>query len=527
MGEWTWMNGDSTINSFGHFGTQGVFHQLNSPPAFYEACEWTDKEGNFWLFGGVSPLYEYGDLWKFNPDINQWAWINGTGLPAQPPVYGTQGIPSPTNSPGSRGWGVPTWVDTSGNLWLFGGYAGDCFADLWKYDIATNEWAWMKGPANFSTLHHYGTMGVADPANFPWRKTETNITWTDNNNNLWVFGGGIGGSSFNNDLWKYNIGTNEWAWMKGDTLFNQQSVYGIKGVSDSANKPSARCCYAKWKDSDGNFYFFGGNDGNGNPSLNASFNDLWRYSLNTNEWTWISGDSTVNDSISNSTQCISTTDDPPPARFENRACWTIGCDLENFIFYGGIHRSFGNACYGDLWDYNYVTNEWTLMDGSYIPNQFPSYGIKTVSSPLNHPGSRLGAIGWKDKKCNLWLFGGGGSLGKLNDLWRFAPDTACPHFCNLCKPAVGIIEVPISQINLLVFPNPANSYLDISCELFSKQNIELCIYNLLGEEIFSSKEEPTQGKYGRKINIQRLSDGVYFLLLKTNGEIVAKKFVKQ
>src|ERR1017187_7833913 len=110
-GEWTWMNGDSTCCSIGHFGTQGVFDALNTPPALYEACEWTDKDGNFWLFGGVYNFNEFGDLWEFKPTINQWAWIKGPGIPLQNGIYGVQGIPSPTNNPGARGWGVPTFVD--------------------------------------------------------------------------------------------------------------------------------------------------------------------------------------------------------------------------------------------------------------------------------------------------------------------------------------------------------------------------------------------------------------------------------
>src|ERR1700722_14313137 len=89
MGEWTWMNGDSTTNSLGHYGTQGVFDSLNTPPGLYEACEWTDKQGNFWMFGGESNSGSInGDLWEFKPVINQWAWIKGPGLINQSGVYG-------------------------------------------------------------------------------------------------------------------------------------------------------------------------------------------------------------------------------------------------------------------------------------------------------------------------------------------------------------------------------------------------------------------------------------------------------
>ena len=68
----------------GYFGTQGIFDPLNSPPGLYEACEWTDLNGNFWLYGGDGTLGRYSDLWQFNPLINQWAWIKGPGIINQP-----------------------------------------------------------------------------------------------------------------------------------------------------------------------------------------------------------------------------------------------------------------------------------------------------------------------------------------------------------------------------------------------------------------------------------------------------------
>src|ERR1017187_1138869 len=38
---------------------------------------------------------------------------------------------------------------------------GGIFADLWRYDISTNEWTWMKGPAGPTTNPGtYGTQGI-------------------------------------------------------------------------------------------------------------------------------------------------------------------------------------------------------------------------------------------------------------------------------------------------------------------------------------------------------------------------------
>src|SRR5438045_1742714 len=82
-GQWTWVSGVSFTNNTGTFGTRGVPNVNNSPPSLYEACEWKDHAGNFWLFGGL--FYNglsstAGDLWRYNPLTNEWTWMTGTSV---------------------------------------------------------------------------------------------------------------------------------------------------------------------------------------------------------------------------------------------------------------------------------------------------------------------------------------------------------------------------------------------------------------------------------------------------------------
>jgi hypothetical protein len=58
------------------------------------------------------------DLWKFN-GVN-WIWISGSNSINQNGNYGTKGIASSTNIPGAR-YDAVSWIDSSNNLWLFGG----------------------------------------------------------------------------------------------------------------------------------------------------------------------------------------------------------------------------------------------------------------------------------------------------------------------------------------------------------------------------------------------------------------------
>ena len=90
-GEWTWMKGDSVTGVPGVFGTKGVPASSNTPPAIYEAGEWTDLQGNFWVYGGLNSSFgNQGDLWKYDVSLNMWTWVNGPGTVGSPAVYGVK-----------------------------------------------------------------------------------------------------------------------------------------------------------------------------------------------------------------------------------------------------------------------------------------------------------------------------------------------------------------------------------------------------------------------------------------------------
>jgi hypothetical protein len=116
----------------GVYGTLGTPAAGNIPSGRYGASSWKDSSGNFWLYGGG-----HDDLWEFYPSTNEWAWMGGSpsGLYFSY-AYGTLGMPTPGNNPGSRA-GASSWIDSSGNFWLFGGEGGDSrFVynnDLWEY----------------------------------------------------------------------------------------------------------------------------------------------------------------------------------------------------------------------------------------------------------------------------------------------------------------------------------------------------------------------------------------------------------
>ena len=365
------------------------------------------------------------------PQSFNWSWVHGDSAVNKFGIYGSKGLPAPQNKPGARNRSN-NWKDMAGNLWMFGG--GGCATknsgylnDLWKYSPVTNQWAWIHGDSTPNKKSYYGTIGVAAAGNKPGARKNC-VTWRDASDNLWLFGGyGYSAGTIVgnlNDLWKYNTTTNQWTWIKGDTITNVAGLYGNKGISSPTRKPGARQLSTGWTDNQGNLWLFGGLGYDENGVL-GDMNDLWKYTPATNKWTWIKGDSTVNKTgiyglrgSINPTNC-------PGARAAS-VSWQDGAG--NFFLLGGYGYDDLNLGYlSDLWKYNTNTNQWSWINGNNKINIRPSYGARGVPSPGNSPGARDFSLATNDAGGQIWLFGGFGypsnGFGYLNDLWRYDNDS--------------------------------------------------------------------------------------------------------
>ncbi len=261
-GTWTWVKGANTLNAPGIIGTKGVPNATNNPEGRYQAANWIDLNGNFWIFGGGidSTNLERNDLWKFNPTTREWTWVNGPLTFRGAGIYGVQGIPSPANIPGARGWGVTSWTDKQGRLWLHGGLGVDVVGDfgllddLWMYDISSNQWTWMQGSKTGGAIANYGSLQVAYTSNTPGGIQECNTAWVKSDGTLWTFGGWDKYSKPKNDMWRFDIATNNWTWMNGTG--NTSGNYGTLNVEAPTNIPPARGSYTRWQDANDNFYIW-------------------------------------------------------------------------------------------------------------------------------------------------------------------------------------------------------------------------------------------------------------------------------
>jgi hypothetical protein len=478
IGGWTWMSGSNTVGNTdaaaGVYGTQGTAASTNTPGGRQDAAGWRDGGNGFlshlWLFGGFSwdstgkPTY-LNDLWKFDPMLGangEWAWMAGSSSADDPGLYGAVGVTYPDGGsfPGGR-YGGASWIDASGDLWLFGGWGLDsgsgygALNDMWKFDptLGVNgEWTWMGGSKTLSSGESgvYGMLGSAASTNIPGGRTNA-VTWTDSNGHFWLFGGsgvdstGTGGEL--NDLWMFDptLGfvygykpLGGWTWMGGSSTVGsnggQSGVYGPPGVAASTNIPGGRDSAVSWIDASGNLWLFGGR-GFDSTGRNAYLNDLWKFdrTLGTyGEWIWMSGSSAAGSNYVQpgvyGTPGVAASANTPGGR-QGAVSWV---DASGKLWlYGGMFYGVtgGEVWLNDTWMFDSTlgaNGEWAWMGGSAYGNQAGVYGTLGTVNSANIPGAREYAVSWSDGSGSLWLFGGSGfdSAGtetELNDLWVSQP----------------------------------------------------------------------------------------------------------
>lgn len=62
------------------------------------------------------------DLWSFNINTNNWAWMTGSSSGTQQGTYGTIRVEAAGNTPGSRVTVGGTFDPRSGSLYIYGGH---------------------------------------------------------------------------------------------------------------------------------------------------------------------------------------------------------------------------------------------------------------------------------------------------------------------------------------------------------------------------------------------------------------------
>jgi hypothetical protein len=193
-------------------------------------------------------------------------------------------------------------------------------------------------------------------------------SFTDSSGNLWLFGGAgedaTGTAGHFNDLWKFSPDAGGWSRAAGSDSLDSAGHYGTRGVSSPTNVPSARVHATSWTDLTGDLWLFGGQGSDAAGTLGTR-SDLWKYSLSTRQWTWVSGSAIANSPGLYGVQNAPATANRPGAR-SNAASW-IDSAGTLWLFGGfGIDSTGAAGILNDLWQFTPSTGTWTWVSGSIM-----------------------------------------------------------------------------------------------------------------------------------------------------------------
>jgi hypothetical protein len=228
------------------------------------------------------------DLWKYSVKGSSWARISEKTTANANAVWGQQKGGGAGINPGSRS-GSAAWTDKNGNLWLFGGKnldnsrgQQDLYNDLWMYSVKRESWTWVSGSDKPNGKGKFGKKGSQSPEVAPAARADALAWYDEKSDKLWIYGGNGIDSTGNDsgglsDLWSYDIGKSTWQWAGGSTaLFSDH-------LQSNQTYPGYRWAAATWKDQEGNFLLYGGQNKTSSNEIDIN-PTIWKFSPKTEKW---------------------------------------------------------------------------------------------------------------------------------------------------------------------------------------------------------------------------------------------------
>ena len=402
-----------------------------------------------WMFGGEFHVEHDqpglgSDLWKYDLFKGTWEMAhNGSSK--------TNNVPAARQL--AAGCGViGSYLVLYGGLGSAGGHDEKDVPldDTWIFNIADKHWY---------TLEEFrAKVGAENSTATPGARGDM-ASWCTDSHELMVFGGFDKGNGLHNDLWIFNMQTLQWklsdrsSGMPKDNQFVSHLPY-----------PVGRSGATTWSVKN-DLFMFGGNidpkNGRSKHLMVGNVNEMWRYGLDKDEWTFLSGERHLCTRAGSYGELgVASKSNAPGCR--RRAAGWVDVRSNLWMFGGdGVDSSQESVTVfqhskllSDIWYFNRYTHLWVWKGGDKVGDLKGQFGDKGERSRNYHPGGRSEPVAW-GAFSKFYLLGGighdkDGKDGYLDDIWELDPRSDPSIMKN--KPYPGpVFTVIFFGLGLMVF----------------------------------------------------------------------------
>lgn len=270
------VTGNITADTLSDCGVKLMPSSVYYPPARTSPkMKAYNSQNSVIMMGGlIDSVFAYlNDIWRYDISDNTWTWLSGECNHTTPTSK------SPVINPGgNKDHGIAV-VDDIDLMYLYGGAGANSNLDVWVFSLTNLTWSIVQNPCSWSCKTPVA--GYFGDTNFPNLRYGNSLTYVPMYRVLVMFGGFLPVStyhSFQNDLWVFNITSNQWAFLRGNATNVQMTQYGQTQVTSSDSFPPARRSHSATLVGE-NVYIMGGFL---QPLPDYSYlfkNDFWQFSL--------------------------------------------------------------------------------------------------------------------------------------------------------------------------------------------------------------------------------------------------------
>jgi dienelactone hydrolase len=173
-----------------------------------------------------------------------------------------------------------------------------------------------------------------------------------------------------------------------------------------------------------------------------------------------------------------------------------------------VFLSINQGCHCYFGDYNFYC---TLGESTCLP-----------VPPLDRASQEDVTLNFLKLYLDYYLNGNASAWTVFNDSLTASSRITYLKSC----PSVGTDN--ISYDNLIhVFPNPAEDYFMVELSLVKDVPVNISLTNMLGENVFSFREQSNNSIFRKNISTENLPKGFYLLIVEENQQRYFSKIVKQ